>query len=467
MNFCSSRAALSLLALPLALILLLAACSPASEPTPAPESTPVTDGESTGGDKQTASPDDQTSAVTDPPATDPAITDPPATDPPATDPVVTDPPTTSAPVTDPIETEPPHRHTFDRQIEDKAYFAAEATHASGKRYYYSCACGEKGTKTFAVGEPEPHVWGDWATVRPSDCAVAGKEERRCACGETEERALPLTEHEHKESTVPPTCSGEGYTLHTCVCGNSYRTDTVPATGKHVFEQAQLTRPDGAGETIYYTGTVCRDCRMEVLAYGNADGSWGREAACKFYVTGHGNRMSFEAAEKIVIYGSGNMPGFAPNNSPPWQDYLPYVKEIVIENGITSISPYAFRCTDRTTRVQITMADSVTFIGECGLKLPMRALSMSKSLKKIDFSALGSIQGQLYLPATLTHMVEIPYGVDVFYGGTYEQLMQIRVHQPIAETSLGEYFAGLDEGQLSNYWYFLEASGLGDRHKPWR
>ena len=34
---------------------------------------------------------------------------------------------------------------------------------------------------------------------------------------------------------PPTCSEEGYTTYTCLCGDSYVDDYIPATGKHNYE----------------------------------------------------------------------------------------------------------------------------------------------------------------------------------------------------------------------------------------
>lgn len=38
-------------------------------------------------------------------------------------------------------------HTFDRQVTEEKYLATAATKESAATYYYSCACGEKGTET--------------------------------------------------------------------------------------------------------------------------------------------------------------------------------------------------------------------------------------------------------------------------------------------------------------------------------
>ena len=49
-------------------------------------------------------------------------------------------------------------------------------------------------------------------------------------------AVRVIEHSYAESTVvAPTCVDEGYTLHSCACGSSYKDSTTPPTGKHTPE----------------------------------------------------------------------------------------------------------------------------------------------------------------------------------------------------------------------------------------
>lgn len=46
----------------------------------------------------------------------------------------------------------------------------------------------------------------------------------------------VIEHDFSESTVvAPTCVDEGYTLHSCVCGSSYKDSITQPTGKHTAE----------------------------------------------------------------------------------------------------------------------------------------------------------------------------------------------------------------------------------------
>lgn len=45
-------------------------------------------------------------------------------------------------------------HTYDQQVQTKAYEKSSATCLSGTTYYMSCACGAKGTETFVVGDKD-------------------------------------------------------------------------------------------------------------------------------------------------------------------------------------------------------------------------------------------------------------------------------------------------------------------------
>ena len=54
-----------------------------------------------------------------------------------------------------------HTHTFDKQVAEDEYLASAATCTEAATYYYSCECGEKGSETFAYGEPAGHSYGEW------------------------------------------------------------------------------------------------------------------------------------------------------------------------------------------------------------------------------------------------------------------------------------------------------------------
>ena len=51
-------------------------------------------------------------------------------------------------------------HTFDKQVATEEYLASAATCENAAKYYYSCACGEKGTQTFTSGNPNGHTYSE-------------------------------------------------------------------------------------------------------------------------------------------------------------------------------------------------------------------------------------------------------------------------------------------------------------------
>ena len=63
-------------------------------------------------------------------------------------------------------------------------------------------------------------------------------------------------HSYTESIVEPTCTEEGYTLHQCACGDSYKTESVAALG-HNFEFTKTEKPTCT--TSGYTLETCTKC----------------------------------------------------------------------------------------------------------------------------------------------------------------------------------------------------------------
>ena len=71
---------------------------------------------------------------------------------------------------------------------------------------------------------ENHNWCEWITVKEATEAEEGSRKRICSvCDKEETEAIPIVEHTHsyEEVVTEPTCTAQGYTTYTCVCGNSY------------------------------------------------------------------------------------------------------------------------------------------------------------------------------------------------------------------------------------------------------
>ena len=83
-------------------------------------------------------------------------------------------------------------------------------------------CGNKETKTIAA--TGVHSYGSWKVAKAATCTTTGTKVRSCLeCGAKETVILQPTGHKYVESTVKPTYTEKGYTLHKCSeCGTSYK-----------------------------------------------------------------------------------------------------------------------------------------------------------------------------------------------------------------------------------------------------
>lgn len=63
-----------------------------------------------------------------------------------------------------------HTHAFTAETATNEYLCSKATCTEKARYYYSCECGEKGTKTFEYGEIANHIYVN------GYCTYCGKEQ---------------------------------------------------------------------------------------------------------------------------------------------------------------------------------------------------------------------------------------------------------------------------------------------------
>ena len=235
------------------------------------------------------------------PAVEPTV--PETTEPPVTEPPVTEPPVTEPPATEhqhdyvaTVIRQPTHltegevqyicacgdnyieaipklpEHTFDQQVVSDAYLASAATPDSPAYYYYSCLCGEKGTETFAYGEPAGHTFSPEWTVN------ADYHWHADTCGHPDVTSDygPHT-WDAGVITVQPTHTSEGTKVYTCTVCGAQKSETLPASAEHVFDQqntdakylkaaATCTSP-----AEYYYSCICGQIGTETFYSGEAKG----------------------------------------------------------------------------------------------------------------------------------------------------------------------------------------------------
>lgn len=81
----------------------------------------------------------------------------------------------------------PHTHAFTAEVATDKYLVSRATCTAKAKYYYSCACGEKGTTTFEYDEMLPHTYDKQVTTdeylaTPATNTEKAKYYYSCTCG---------------------------------------------------------------------------------------------------------------------------------------------------------------------------------------------------------------------------------------------------------------------------------------------
>ena len=156
-------------------------------------------------------------------------------------------------------------------------------------------------------------------------------------------------HNYASKVVQPTCTAQGYTMHTCSCGNSYKDSYVNALGHS------------------YSGGACTRCGVKDPNYTQTSG------------------VSYVLSDGVLtVSGSGEctnawMNNYSPNN----------VKKIVIGSGITSIGRAAFQGCAYVKSVDI--ANGVTKIcrGAFTQCWALESVIIPTSVNTIEMTAFGN------------------------------------------------------------------------------
>ena len=330
--------------------------------------------------------------------------------------------------TSPAEKPTVHTHAYNQKVATSSFLKSSATCAKTAEYYYSCSCGEKGTKTFSSGSTLKHIYS--------------------------------------KTVKKPTCSAEGYTEYKCACGDNYKGDYTSATHNHSFIETQKK----TGNIWYYT-FACRNCDVVAIDFGNADGSWsGGNENVKYYVsyTPVVKNGYVEYADcHIVIYGNGAMTDFTANSHAPWKDYLDYTKKITIANGVTTIGAYAFNCPNGATRIAVDMAPSVKTVKMKALNINVKSLVFGAGVERIEGQLNTKNLTSVYLPKSLKFFETFGSvwkpAATIYYEGSKNDFLKI---QTVSYNRIETFRDTLEEWKNSDiggdYCYvYLNASEIGD------
>ena len=124
------------------------------------------------------------------------------------------------------------------------------------------------------------------------------------------------------------------------------------------------------------------------AVGGSCGKSGSDV--KWYVSKSAGSTKYDV---LTIFGSGEME-VDKKNERPWYDYRYQIKTVVVEEGVTHISQYAFHDFVNVTS-DITIPASVTSIGEYAFQLVSESTAAGIHISASEGSALTSIGKAFY------------------------------------------------------------------------
>ncbi len=241
-----------------------------------------------------------------------------------------------------------HTHSFTEQKVEQQYLASEATCTEAAKYYYSCACGEKGSSTFENGIALGHDFGEWTIVdskKTRKCMRNG-----CEYSETEEILQEGSKGlSYSVNSDNLTCTVTG--IGTCtdkdivIPGKTANGYKVTSIGKYAFQNCSgltsVTIPDSVtsiGEQAFY------DCSglTSVTIPDSVTSIGGHAFFCCDSLTSVTIPDGVTSIGEWAFYGCSGL------------------TSVTIPNSVTSIGEYAFQnCSGLTS---VTIGNSVTSIG---------------------------------------------------------------------------------------------------------
>ena len=144
-------------------------------------------------------------------------------------------------------------------------------------------------------------------------------------------------------------TGKSLTIADTIVTYIYLPDTFPAIGNRAFyKNTTLVKISLSSNTTIGTDAF-RDCTAELELRGNASG-----------VSADG--LSWSLVDSVLtISGTGAMTAYTSANAVPWYPYRSSIREVIIEDGVTTVGKYAFN--DARKVKKVTLPPSISSIGD--------------------------------------------------------------------------------------------------------
>ena len=301
-----------------------------------------------------------------------------------------------------------HTHSFTEQKVEQQYLASEATCTEAAKYYYSCACGEKGSSTFESGNALGHDFGEWTIVdskKTRKCMRNG-----CEYSETEEILQEGSKGlSYSVNSDNVTCTVTG--IGTCtdkdivIPGKTADGYKVTSIGKYVFQNCSGLESISvlSGNTKYHsngnclieteTKTLISGCKNSIIP---SDGSVTSIGEYAFF--GCDSLTSVTIPDSVTSIGGY---AFAICSS---------LTSVTIPDSVTYIGDVAF-C-DCSSLTSVTIPDSVTSIGEYTFNgcSNLTSVTIGNSVTSIGGSAFADCSSltSVTIPDSVTSIVSFAF-----------------------------------------------------------
>ena len=156
---------------------------------------------------------------------------------------------------------PARDHLFTNYVfNDNATCAEDGTETASCDY----GCGETDTRTKAGSATGEHLFTEYHYNNDAACLEDGTETASCdyGCGKTDTRTKQNSAFGHNWDTgivtQAPTCGASGVMTYTCTRAGCQETKTegIPATGSHTYQQTGITKA-----TTSRNGTISKTCAV--------------------------------------------------------------------------------------------------------------------------------------------------------------------------------------------------------------
>lgn len=147
-------------------------------------------------------------------------------------------------------------NTFVATVDGTEYYMGTTTYKSFSTNKLSSASSGYPAHLYAEKEQGEHEHNYIISVVLPTCTANGYTKHTCSCGDTyNDTYVDATGHKYTEKVIAPTCTEQGYTLHTCTCGDSYKDNYVGVASHQYYTEVIEPTCTERGYTIY----ICHDC----------------------------------------------------------------------------------------------------------------------------------------------------------------------------------------------------------------